>query len=196
MAFVAGQTKWAVVMHNADTPTVPWAVTGGCVISGGSTMTDLATELQDNWVGAAGPFTIQSGDVVYDRSEVHDLTGVLAPVYLPWAAAHSAGSIGAHPAPPNCAMVHTLYTAHGGRRGRGRWFVPGIQAGSMTLDNTRWDLTVGNNATAMNTFLGGVNAALAGTLDLAVVSQADKTLYPITALQVRSYFGTQRRRLT
>jgi len=66
----------------------------------------------------------------------------------------------------------------------------------MTLDNTRWDLTIGNMNVYMNNFWTDFNAGMPNSSHLHIVSHRDQALYEISGIQPRSYYGSQRRRNT
>lgn len=103
------------------------------------------------------------------------------------------GSAGAMPA--NCAVLIRKFTAGGGRRNRGRMFVPpvwppetnvspgGTIAGAQVTDLQNW----------WNYVL--VQMAIAGLPMVLLHSAVPFTPTPITAVSVQSVIATQRRRL-
>jgi len=97
--------------------------------------------------------------------------------------------------PPNCAVLVKKNTARGGRKGRGRMFVPMAVIGEGFVDQLG-TLTAANviqQQNAWQAFLG----ATASMLQKPVLFHADPLIDPdpITSFTVTNLISTQRRRL-
>lgn len=105
--------------------------------------------------------------------------------------------------PPNCAMLVRKTTSRGGRRGRGRFYIPWIiEETEIDEAGTVQSAAVALVQTAMNNFL---TALTTGTIPMVVLHNPSTpgTVHPstpgapnlVTALVVDSLVATQRRRL-
>jgi hypothetical protein len=97
--------------------------------------------------------------------------------------------------PPNCAYLVRKLTDLGGRRARGRMFIPGVPEGTVGANGvlTGAGLTAVNTAVlALLTNLEG-NAAVEGLV--LFHDTAPFTPTPITSLEAQSKIATQRRRM-
>lgn len=108
-----------------------------------------------------------------------------------------AGGYSATTLPPNCACLVHKTTARGGRRGRGRLFIPWCISNSMVSENGTIDSTTkGTLQTSMTTFLTALQ-----TNNVPMVVLHDPGQTPpgppdvVTALTVDPIISTQRRRL-
>lgn len=105
------------------------------------------------------------------------------------------GSAAIQPAPANCAILIQKRTAAGGRRNRGRLFVPPIQIAEAAID------AAGNlDSTARNSVQGVWNSFFedCAGLNLPWVlchSEPPFTPTPITSLNTQTLMATQRRRM-
>lgn len=99
--------------------------------------------------------------------------------------------------PPNCAVLVHKRTARGGRRGRGRLFIPWFVDETVVDETGTIQATwLGNLQTAMDAFLTGLSAA---GLPMQIlhgegISQ-EGTPNEVTSLTVDPIIATQRRRL-
>lgn len=97
--------------------------------------------------------------------------------------------------PPNCAMLVRKLTASGGRRNRGRMYVPAVteaDVGSLGVINTAWQATV--NAAMNALYIALVNSA---RIDQIVLFHDTAPFTPtvVTGLELQPKIATQRRRL-
>lgn len=93
------------------------------------------------------------------------------------------------------AMVIKWKTAQGGRSGKGRTFVPGVNEGAVSADGRTWG--TGHNAgvqTCINNYLGSAPLSAAG-LTPAVLSFRRGAAYAITSGSLAPIVGLQRRRM-
>lgn len=100
--------------------------------------------------------------------------------------------------PPNCAILVNKRTASGGRKNRGRWFIPWF-VGETFVDEVgvMTPATVAPLQTAMNNVLAGFSDP---PLEHLVILHDDSspvphTPTPVTSLLVSTLIATQRRRL-
>jgi hypothetical protein len=100
-----------------------------------------------------------------------------------------------NPLPNNCASLVRKGTALGGRRGRGRMYIPGIAEANVSNNGTISTTPLATLQTAMNNFqLDIVNTAEVEALAL-LHSSAPFTPTAITDLKVQPRIATQRRRM-
>lgn len=105
------------------------------------------------------------------------------------------GTISSGAAPINCAMLFTKYTGMGGRRNRGRAYVPPVGLGDSAVD------AVGVITPSVVTFFQGLyNDALedmvaAGASPVLFHQSAPFTPSPIQSMFLEGTIATQRRRL-
>lgn len=103
-----------------------------------------------------------------------------------------ASTLGGDSAPPNTAVLIRKFTAAGGRRGSGRFYMPGPNEGS-----------IGDGGLLTSTYIDDVQDAWAAfalglaTADLPMVLLHDNNREPdlVTSLEVQATAATQRRRL-
>lgn len=105
------------------------------------------------------------------------------------------GLAASSPLPNESAMVVSLYTNAAGRRGRGRIFVPGMNASDMDPNDGTFvaAFTTGMQATFASLF-GGLSAG--GLYLLAVNSKAGLTFHNVQSVVARDIPHHQRRRNT
>lgn len=172
---------------------------------GPDTALDYSTMADDIWVWLAATYlAMLSPDYTVD--DVH-VVGILGGDGEGTRAAGALGTLAVggatgHTFPKELALVITWKTAHAGRTGRGRIFVPSPGYASFGADRTGW-LTSG-------VFWGGVQAFVTavttphtvahGGIDhrytLGVYSRADNTIRAVTAGVPRSQYHWLRSRST
>lgn len=116
------------------------------------------------------------------------------PIVLESPTSQAGGNSGTS-APPNCALLLKKFTSRGGRKGRGRMFVPGLPADYITDGGS-----LGGAVDALTIQLDDVLRAMAGAVNsdelyLFHQEEADGDPDIITSLAVDSTIATQRRRL-
>lgn len=96
---------------------------------------------------------------------------------------------------PNTALLVRKVSGLGGRRNRGRMYVPGIQVNQVNLNGIVQPTPLAAYGTAFTNFLLGIESG--SFLDRAVIFHSTAPLTPtvIESLQVDSVVATQRRRL-
>lgn len=101
------------------------------------------------------------------------------------------GGVGGQPVPPNVALLISKVTPLGGRRGRGRLYVPGMPMASLD-DTNNWDTDVAQNVADT---IGAIMDAM------AFLGQSPRLLHdgaltptPITSWVGQDRIATQRRR--
>lgn len=106
-----------------------------------------------------------------------------------------AGTGGASPLPPNCALLVRKQTGLGGRRNRGRFFVPGIANTGVSNAGVIAPATLTNYQNAALTWYTAVKG-LAEVEELCVLhDSAPFTPTTIVTLEAQGRLATQRRRL-
>lgn len=103
-----------------------------------------------------------------------------------------AGNIGGQAAPPNLAVLVHKNTPLGGRKGRGRLFVPGLAEAELDQDGLITSGTQSSFQSFFNSFGGGL--AL-GSLPLMLLHTDATSPTAIETLSVDVKLATQRRRL-
>lgn len=109
------------------------------------------------------------------------------------------GGVGTPGLPPNVAWLIRKQTALGGRRGRGRWYIPGVPEAAADSNGA----LASASATAMNVAVGNfLTDMVAGALEPvvlhdgpAVSGSPEPAPTPITGLVCATHVATQRRRL-
>lgn len=105
-----------------------------------------------------------------------------------------AGSAASTPLPSNCAFLIKKNTLLGGRRGRGRWYLPPFASGENLVDQAGVV-----NSGAISAIQGRINAFQAALVTagyITVVHHSDGAAgTAIQSWQVQSVIGTQRRRM-
>lgn len=105
------------------------------------------------------------------------------------------GTSGATPLPPNCAMLIRKMTVLGGRRNRGRLFVPGISNTGVSNAGVIAPATLSAYQTSATAWMAAL-VATAEVVDLSLFHDtAPFTPTNITALVCQGRLATQRRRL-
>lgn len=105
------------------------------------------------------------------------------------------GSVASPTVPPNTAVLCTKLTAAGGRAGRGRFYLPGIQENAVAEDGTITSTFAGDIQAALETFRAGMDT---GDCALVLLHGADSpitTPLSINDIAVSTKVATQRRRL-
>jgi len=113
-------------------------------------------------------------------------------------APNTAGTDGGALLPPNCAVLVRKLTAHGGRKGRGRAYLPGISDISGSLDSSGTFSTA--EATVIDTAMAGLDADLVadttfGPVQTVLLHSDSTTPYFISSWVTSNKIATQRRRL-
>lgn len=106
-----------------------------------------------------------------------------------------AGTGAAGAMPPNCAVLIRKFTAAGGRRNRGRMFVPPVHPAETNVSPS--GTIAGAQLTNLQTWWGNVLTQM-GVAGLPVVlfhSEVPFTPTPVTSFVVQSVIATQRRRM-
>jgi hypothetical protein len=154
---------------------------------------DLANAFATAWASTLGaPYTLTQTEVRFPQG---DQGGFGVGIFASNFGMANAGSF----LPQNCAFLVHKRTALGGRRHRGRMYLPGVN-----------EALVDNKGLMSSTAIGGVNAAAAQFLNLIVavdgiermvilhttsLGPVQVTPTPVTLLQLDPVLGTQRRRL-
>jgi hypothetical protein len=103
-----------------------------------------------------------------------------------------AGSVGGEPAPANCAALVHKTTLLGGRKGRGRFFVPGLATTALG-DDSELDPTYQTNLEAF--VLGLSSVMVLASLPAHLLHSDATSPTAIEALVVDPKLATQRRRM-
>lgn len=105
------------------------------------------------------------------------------------------GQLTGDPCPANCAVLVSKRTARGGRKGRGRMYLPAGLVAEQFISAA--GVITPAEVTSMQTRISGALAdmVVAGLVGALLHSDEVTTPDMLTALQVNSVIGTQRRRL-
>lgn len=199
-----GYAHCAVELRMVGDPD-PWYCTWGVEQPPGGTAATIANHCFRAW--EAGPLALQEDDLTLAQAVVK-LGVVDSPPLMGYSTARNAsgGAAGStNFLPQNCALLVDKLSDLGGRRGRGRMYVPGI-LGEGTVDS------VGNIANpvvyelAFETFFAALQSNMEGTanpgtvgLDMVILHHDQPTpgVPPtvVTNLHVQNVISTQRKRL-
>jgi hypothetical protein len=106
------------------------------------------------------------------------------------------GSAAGTSVPPNCAVLVHKATALGGRRGRGRWYMPWA-VGEGNVDEG--GIISGGTLTSLQNNCDNFLSSMASLVPIVVLHEPGKTVIPppsvVTKLTVDKLIATQRRRL-
>lgn len=153
------------------------------------TPADAATTIGDLWADTFGPQQTAMVGVssVLVKFGPND-TGPSAEVAGPGSA-----GVGTSVVPPNWSVLISKQTASGGRKNKGRMFVPGLAEGSVDNAGVINSAVLPDWQAACDAFFDGMVAA-----DMTLVllhNHPDDTPTFLTGLQVQSTGATQRRRM-
>jgi len=139
---------------------------------------------------------VLSHDVDFLGADVRNVTGTVAQEAEQPAGSTHLGTESTDSLPSTNAMVIALKTAHVGKTGRGRLFVPGIpesHQASSVVDATFIAAAVAFIACMASAFINGDPPATP-FFDWAVRSRKDNTAYPVTQAIARPIIATLRSR--
>ncbi len=148
----------------------------------------ICTATRDNLIPTvSSAYTVGPGYVVFGN-DGGDLR--IDAAITPLAGTNSAGA-----APQNVAMLVKKNTSAGGRRNRGRMFIPGVDEANVNPNGS----FVAAELAAMQIFISGLKTALEALADVDALyllhNEAPFTPTLITDLVVSASVATQRRRL-
>jgi hypothetical protein len=173
-----------------------------CTFGVGGTIADedeLAQRMVQAWItGTPAPNSRLEGTVTMSEATVRvgqdggeDTVGIATN-------ATGGGTSGATAyVPPNCAVLVHKRSARGGRRGRGRLFIPWyVPEGAVDERGTITGSDLTATQSAMNSLLGNLSTLLNPMVILHQPGSSDAGVpTPVTALTVDPLISTQRRRL-
>lgn len=178
----------------------PYVVTWGCLCPVANTPNEAALGIRVAFTGTGGPYTAARMASGYTFLGVDVTQETPSGPQLGSSRLSVAGSMTTNTLPPNSAMLIKKFTTMGGRRGRGRAFIPPLHFLESDVDQ------VGNIAAGNVSLIEGYyNAAL--TLWEATIFKpylfheepegAGGTYAPshITSISISGLLATQRRRL-
>jgi hypothetical protein len=154
----------------------------------------LATSLRNIFIGGGRPFAAASmtDDYVFTGISVTRTVGgfpVIGTDMTP-----TAGTSAADSPPSNCAVIVKKVTAAGGRKNRGRLFVPVGVLGEASVDASGF-MSAGSRTAYQTQWDAAFAAMVSADLHPALFHSSALAATPITAFSVESQIGTQRRRL-
>lgn len=155
----------------------------------------LASAIRAGWTGSGRPFSGSNMPDVYNLTNV-TVTEMTADGPISFAQGPTiAGTGGGAPVPINCALLVTKLTGVGGRRNKGRMYIPPFLPGESQVDQN-------------GVLASGVQATIQGQIDAAVAAnEADDIGYvlfhqtgsdtptTVTELRLENLIATQRRRM-
>lgn len=178
---VAGASRESLVTFGYDPPSLD-PVLHAQMITDQFTQTNrpgIPTQIQESWS--------YLGTRVTEMDDVGPLTGEASDI--------QDGIMTGGAMPPNCAVLIRKTTASGGRRNRGRMFVPPIYPAEGNVGQT--GIIADTFVDSMQTWWTGFRTALvtAGLQPVIFHSQVPFTPTPDTSWIVQEVIATQRRRL-
>jgi hypothetical protein len=155
----------------------------------------LANLMVANWSGAGAPYAAGNMPSEYTLNNV---TVTEMTVTGPISAVSGSGVIGSGGqavVPINSALLVTKHTASGGRRNKGRMYMPPFLPGESQVD-VNGNITVGSVGVIQGQIAVAVAADLADLIEYQLYHQSGSpTPTPITSLTVAGQMATQRRRM-
>jgi hypothetical protein len=150
--------------------------------------TAIATLVGESWDANVMPQI--TSDVRHVDTIATPLDGVSAGAIVD---SEAVGTDGNPSVPDQVALIVTLRTALAGRAFRGRIYVPGMSNQDVDADPSQWKTgPVSDMQGAMEAFKSDLAT---GDATWGVLSRSQSAMTPITAVSVRRYITTQRRRL-
>lgn len=108
--------------------------------------------------------------------------------------AKAGGGFSSNQVPTFMAWVFQLRTAFAGRKFRGRWYMPGVTLGLWTEGRINAAGLANWNQPLINLNNAFIQGNQNGQLNLVVHGEPEAHDTPVTAIQIRSILGVQRRR--
>lgn len=178
-----------VRMDHAGQPAV--VVLGGRLAGGTAITAPMAETWRDHfWNNARALINTETKITGATLRDTRVAAGAQVDVGAP--ATNQAGTVTGAKALGSGSTLIKWSTATGGRRGKGRTFIPGLASGAVDLNGRNY--TAGH-ATAVTTFVTAYLAPPAGMPQPAVLSFTFGGAYPITAGALAPIVGLQRRRM-
>lgn len=172
-----------------------WSMGWDCSTFATTSATELADNIYASYVGSGRPITAANvcdaytfrGVVVRKQGDV----GVEVGEHMESVVGTASASV----LPPNCTTLWNKSTATGGRRGRGRAFIPIYAPGESTVDSLGVipGVTVTATQALYDAFL--IAAAGQGLFPQLFHQTAPFTPSPVLSFQMQSQIATQRRRM-
>lgn len=159
------------------------------------TNAELASFIRGNWIQSGSPFQGSNMPDVFNLTEV-----VVSEMTAEGPLSDSAGPTvpgtgGAAPVPINCALLVTKLTGTGGRRNKGRMYMPAFLPGESQVDQNGV-LASGVQGTIQGQINAAVAADTADEIGYVLYHQTGSdTPTAITELRVENLIATQRRRM-
>lgn len=150
----------------------------------------IVAAVRTNWDESIKPWVSSSLNLVIALQEWVD-TGLLERAV----SASISGTVSGDCLPPNVAYLAKKLTATGGRKGRGRWFHPGVPETASSVGGTLTGTSVAGVPAAFASFLTKCDE---DDIELRISRSASPILWTqnaITSLVVDQKLATQRRRL-
>jgi hypothetical protein len=181
---------YALVQHIFTGESVPLgaAITYGIALNGGSWDPGDAGLLHDAYADTLLPW--QTVDTVLSETRMKAGPNDVGPTSV-FSDPRSGGS-GTVSAPPNVAFLIEKNTALGGRRNRGRFYMPGVPEAGVADNGFVETTTLGNLTTGAADFLARIQAEV---LQMVVLHTGPSLPTVVTSLTPDPQVATQRRRL-
>lgn len=178
----------ATLKYSGAALAYPAANVFGFANAGAETAEDAAGVIESAWTGTVMPLLCD--EVTLDSVLVKlgpDATGPSFEL-----SSSTAGGDADNPDRANTAYLVRKNTDFGGRMGRGRMYLPGVNE----ADVADFGTVSGAKVTALDTELEDFLAALAlGGIPMVLLHGDTTTPYPVTSLTAQSVTATQRRRM-
>lgn len=210
------ENEWDVVAANIDRTETSWKITSNWMIEGGVSDFDPGDYMNDQAGPAVKAYHQKTGlfsqSLILQRLRLWPIgapNGKVipappllqgSPCTLQYTGSAVAGNVSGM-MPPQISVVMSARTGQTGRRGRGRWFTPGIPTSALGSGGER-----GGVSSTYRALAAGAAAELVEALAVtnsvpndnsvrAIVTGAPYTAYAeITQIQVDNIFDAQRRR--
>lgn len=191
MIIPAGYAQANLLFTGGGAPRGAQVVIGVKVTAGVTDPLVIATGVYQSWATHILP--VQSSGIVLSGCKAKmgpNETGLDATYALLTGGGNIASTV-----PPQVAVLVTKHTAFGGRKGRGRMFVPGVVEGDIDAGGNLGAAQVADWQARMTAFRTAI-IGLSSVDDLVLLHSGEGEVpTPITSLNVSSKVATQRRRL-
>jgi len=155
----------------------------------------VATDCAQAWSDDASFQLYQAAALEYETYTVRRVQDPSLGYVFPGSiGANTTGNVGAAQVAPQVALTVTKLSATGGRKGRGRFYVPGIAVTESESGNVSWDDSdMANLQVAADNFYNLIQLG-SSTSALTLPNGDSSDPITVTSLLVRQQYGTQRRR--
>jgi len=195
MAMTAQTNIWLCSVEMSVLASQPMVCTFRARAPWGEAPADVAQDVANAWMDDASFASLMSSDLTIDQVTVGKVEAVfLGHVFSGTIAPNTSGLVEQKIVAPQVSLVVTKRSGIGGRKGRGRLYVPGLTGLSAAADNLTWSSSEFTTIdTAVQQFFALMNNGSV-TTGLTLPNGTSSDPIEVTELAHQPYFGTQRRR--